>query len=260
MKKKRRGLNVIRIFENIDCMEGMEKYKDLLLYRKTLAIVDPEFGIGISKSPRLVLDKGLDAKDWDDKPVSPEYFNILFSISNNQIIWGGNYYALPGNKHCVIWDKKQPEGLSFGMFDYAWTSFVGSNKMFRGSAVQTGDETKIHECQKPIALYKWLLENYAICKECDGLGYIENYISLDCDVKTCPKCKGEAPLILDTHVGSASSLIACEEFGIDYVGFELDPDYYQAAKERLEKARFIRENKAAKECYTDDLELFKGVK
>ena len=97
-----------------DCMQGMKRYPDKFF---DLAIVDPEFGIGIGHSPRLVTDKGLEAKSWDDKPIDPTYFVELFRISKNQIIWGGNYYPLPANQHCIIWDKIQPEALSFGMFD-----------------------------------------------------------------------------------------------------------------------------------------------
>lgn len=169
-----------------------------------LAIVDPEFGIGISKSPRLVTDKGLTAKTWDDKPISPEYFVELFRVSKQQIIWGGNYYALPENKHCIIWDKIQPEGMSFGMFDYAWTSFTGANKIFRYSVQNEKD--KIHPTQKPIALYKWLLKNYA---------------------KPGDK-------ILDTHLGSQSSRIACWDGGFDFWGWELDPDYFRDGCKRFD--------------------------
>ncbi len=122
---------------NCDCMDFMADKPDKFY---DLAIVDPEFGIGIGNSPRLVTDKGLRAKGWDDKPVDPKYFNELFRISKNQIIWGGNYYPLPANKHCIVWDKKQPEDLSFGMFDYAWTSFDGANKMFRRSVQKVGSE------------------------------------------------------------------------------------------------------------------------
>jgi len=100
------------IVYNQDCMEGMKQYPDKYF---ELAIVDPEFGIGIGNNPRLVTDKGLKAKSWDDKPINPLYFDELFRVSKNQIIWGGNYYALPANKHCIIWDKMQPESLSFGM-------------------------------------------------------------------------------------------------------------------------------------------------
>ena len=126
---------------NEDCMAVMARYPDKHF---DLAIVDPEFGIGIGNSPRLVTDKGLKAKAWDDKPIDPHYFVELFRVAKNAIIWGGNYYALPANKHCVIWDKMQPEALSFGMFDYAWTSFDGANKMFRRSVQD--EKGKIHPC------------------------------------------------------------------------------------------------------------------
>jgi len=182
-----------------DCMEFMATLPDNAF---SLALVDPEFGIGISKSPRLVIDKGLKARDWDNKPVDACYFDELFRVSRNQIIWGGNYFALPANKHCVIWDKLQPETLSFGMFDYAWTSLNGSNKIFRYS-VQL--EKKIHECQKPVALYKWLLKNYA----------------------------KEGDIILDTHGGSFSSAIAAHDGHFKFTGIELDADYYEAAKKRI---------------------------
>lgn len=185
---------------NLDCLIAMRAMPEECF---DLAIVDPEFGIGIGNSPRLVTDKGLQAKDWDDKPISPEYFTELFRVSRNQIIWGGNYYALPENKHCIIWDKKQPETLSFGMFDYAWTSFDGANKMFRYSVMN--EIGKIHPTQKPVALYKWLLTNYA--KQGDS--------------------------ILDTHLGSGSSRIAAYDLGFDFTGFELDRDYFDAQERRF---------------------------
>lgn len=188
---------------NTDCMEYMAGLPDKAF---DLAIVDPEFGIGIGKSPRLVTDKGLQAKGWDDKPIDYNYFLELFRVSENQIIWGGNYYPLPANKHCVIWDKIQPEKLSFGMFDYAWTSFNGSNKIFRRS-VQL-EQNKIHPTQKPVALYKWLLKNYA--KQGDR--------------------------ILDTHLGSGSIAIACHQMGFDLVGCEIDKDYYDDALKRYNEA------------------------
>jgi site-specific DNA-methyltransferase (adenine-specific) len=191
----------VSIAENIDCMEFMARYPDNYF---ELAIVDPEFGIGIGKSARLVTDKGLKAKKWDDKPISMNYFKELFRVSKNQIIWGGNYYALPANKHCVIWDKMQPESLSFGMFDYAWTSFDGANKIFRKSVQD--EKNKIHPTQKPVALYKWLLNNYA---------------------KPGDK-------ILDTHLGSGSSRIAAYDLGFDFYSCELDKDYFEAQEKRFQ--------------------------
>ena len=197
------ALNRIKMdLRNCDCMDLMKEFPDKHF---ELAIVDPEFGIGIGKSPRLVTDKGFKAKNWDDKPIDTKYFNELFRVSKNQIIWGGNYYSLSGNKHCIVWDKQQPEKLSFGMFDYAWTSFNGSNKMFRYSV--QNETNKIHPTQKPVALYKWLLQNYA---------------------KAGDK-------ILDTHLGSMSSVIACYDEKFDITGAELDPDYFNAGMERVAK-------------------------
>lgn len=188
---------------NGDCMDFMRGRKD---GEFDLAVVDPEFGIGIGNSPRLVTDKGLAAKSWDDKPIDPLYFSELYRVSVDQIIWGGNYYALPANKHCVIWDKVQPESLSFGMFDYAWTSFDGANKIFRQSVRIEGN--KHHPTEKPIALYRWIFQNYAKAGD----------------------------RILDTHVGSASSFIAAWEKGFEIVGCELDADYFDDAVARIEKA------------------------
>jgi site-specific DNA-methyltransferase (adenine-specific) len=184
----------------MDCMDGMKDTPDKYY---ELAIVDPEFGIGIGNSPRLVTDKGLKPKDWDNKPISMNYFTELFRVSKNQIVWGGNYYALPATKHCIVWDKSQPEKLSFGMFDYAWTSFDGANKMFRKSVHNESD--KIHPTQKPVKLYRWLLQNYA---------------------KPGDK-------ILDTHLGSGSSRIAAYQMGYSFVGYEKDADYFNAQEKRF---------------------------
>ena len=187
---------------NIDCMEYMATLPDKAF---DLAVVDPQFGIGIGRSPRLVTDKGLEAKEWDDKPIDDFYFTELFRVSLNQIIWGGNYYNLPPTKHCIIWDKLQPEKLSFGMFDYAWTSFETANKAFRRSP--SSDRDRIHPTQKPVALYKWLLSRYA----------------------------RPGDRILDTHGGSGSICIACHDLGYDLTWMELDEDYYNAACKRYKE-------------------------
>lgn len=185
-------------FYNCDCMELMSSGKVW-----DLAVVDPEFGIGIGKSARLVTDKGMKSKTWDDKPIDDKYFDVLFCISKNQIIWGGNYYPLPANKHCFIWDKKQPEKLSFGMFDYAWTSFVGANKIFRQSAQK--ETVSWHPTSKPIQLYRWTLQNYAKAGD----------------------------TIIDTHGGSMSSAIACHMEGFELDICELDKEYFDAAVNRF---------------------------
>lgn len=181
-------------------MEAMREFPDKFF---ELAVVDPEFGIDIANSNRLVTDKGLKGKDWDKKTPNKKYFKELFRVSKSQIVWGGNYFNLPPTKHPVIWDKKQPENFSFGMFDFAWTSFDGPAKIFRYRVHI--EKNKIHPTQKPVALYKWLLTNYA---------------------KPGDK-------ILDTHLGSGSSRIAAWDMGFDFWGYELDKDYFEAMEARF---------------------------
>lgn len=191
-------------FYNMDCMQGMKEFPDKYF---DLAIVDPPYGIDINQSGRLGKYNN-ENKEWDKCTPNKNYFNELFRISKHQIIWGGNYFELPPTKCFLIWDKKQPCDISFASCEFAWTNFDSVAKTFYMSPMNTG-ETRIHPTQKPVALYQWILNRYA--KEGDK--------------------------ILDTHVGSASSLIACHRAGLDYVGFELDEYYYNLAKERLEKEK-----------------------
>ena len=210
-------------FYNMDCMEGMKGFPDKYF---DLAIVDPPYGIGYdtmaekasgTKSKGAVAAKrDYHGGGWDIRPTQ-DYFAELMRVSKNQIIWGGNYFSdiLPPSKGFVCWDKRF-QGLtrSFADCEYAWlNSELGVARMFRyvWDGMIQGDmknkELRIHPTQKPVALYKWLLTNYA---------------------KPGDK-------ILDTHVGSASSLIACYDMGFDYVGFEIDEEYYNKAKARLEE-------------------------
>lgn len=168
-----------------------------------LAIVDPPYGIDINTSGRLVKEKGWAYKDWDKYTPTSEYFKELKRISVNQIIWGGNYFPLPPTRCYIIWDKEQPEDVSFAGCELAWTSFDASAKIFRQ---RPQGDIRIHPTQKPIRLYKWLLKNYA--KEGDR--------------------------ILDTHLGSGSSAIAAFDFKAkEFVGCEIDKDYYNAAVNRF---------------------------
>ena len=192
-------------YYNMDCMEGMKEFPDKYF---ELAIVDPPYGlkesgcqsggenneIGRRAFKRSVVDK------WDKKPTK-EYFKELFRVSKNQIIWGGNNFALPPSRCIIVWDKCQP-WENFSQVEIAWTSFKLNTRLFKFDN-RTGN--KIHPTQKPIKLYEWLLKNYA--KQGDK--------------------------ILDTHVGSASSLIACHNLGFQYVGFELDKEYYEQSLKRL---------------------------
>ena len=140
------------------------------------------------------------------KKPTVEYFDELFRVSKCQIVWGGNNFHLPTSEYFIIWQKGNAIDFSFAMCEYAWTNAKKPAKLFTHYHASDKDN-RIHPTQKPkVALYRWLLKNYA----------------------------NPGDKILDTHVGSASSLIACEEYGFDYLGIELDPDYYQAAKDRLE--------------------------
>ena len=193
-----------------DCMHpeyGLPSYPDKYF---DLAIVDPPYGIGVNHNMgRRSGDKKSNYAPvyWDKLSPSIEYFMELRRVSRNQIVWGANHFIskMPFDSSCwIMWDKKFSSNISFAQFELAWTSFSGVCKKAKKSSSQLD---RIHPTQKPVALYRWLLENYA----------------------------KPGQLILDTHVGSASSLIACESMGFDYVGFEIDPDYYAAAKNRMSK-------------------------
>jgi len=194
----------------MDCMEGM---KQLQSNENILAVVDPPYGldlanmnmgVGKSKKASKIQNRKWKPKDWDKEVPSEEYFAELMRVSKNQIIWGGNYFALPPCKNYIIWDKEIPKGLSFADCEMAWTSFDKAPKMFRYSAY-LDKQSKLHPTQKPICLYDWIFNKYA--KPTDT--------------------------ILDTHLGSGSSRIAAERAGLNFIGFELDADYYQAQEKRF---------------------------
>ena len=196
-------------------MEGMKEYPDGYF---DLAVVDPPYfkGAGDPKyyNPQKTTPKHKPIIETWHIPTD-KYFLDLFRISKKQIIFGCNYYQKhiphPGR---IVWDKKNDtspfsqceiasysEGVKVSIFRYKWNGMLQEN--------MKNKEFRIHPTQKPVALYLWLLNNYA----------------------------KPGDLILDTHVGSASSLIACEKLGFNYVGYELDKDYYKAACDRLNEFR-----------------------
>ncbi len=143
--------------------------------------------------------------EWDLNPPTEEYFSELKRVSKDQIIWGANYFPLPPSRGMICWDKLQPWD-NFSQFELAWSSFNSPAAMFRYSNTGGANaEQKIHPTQKPIALYKWLLRKYA-SKEFK---------------------------IIDTHLGSGSSAIAAYDFGCEFVGCEINEEYFKAASERL---------------------------
>lgn len=204
-------------------MLGMAEFPDKFF---ELAIVDPPYGIGIAKrngsigqrKGQGIITKYI-SRNWDNKIPDERYFKELRRVSQNQIICGANYFTefLPPSMGWIVYDKLQPENVTFAMAELLYTSFHKSTKIFRtGKAnmkncVSNNNEigkinAKIHPTQKPIQLYKWLLKNYA----------------------------SPGDKILDTHLGSGSSAIACLDGGFEYIGFELDKDYYNAAIKRIE--------------------------
>lgn len=138
---------------NCDCMTFMQGLKDNAF---DLCIADPPYGIDIANNP---FRQKFKKETWDDKAPDKNFFSELFRVSENQIIWGGNYFGLPPNKHFLIWDKVQPFDFSSSMCEYAWSSLNKPAKMFSYRAV--AEKGKIHPTQKPIALYEWLIKNYA---------------------------------------------------------------------------------------------------
>ena len=193
---------------NIDCMEYMRTLPDKAF---DLAIVDPPYGIGMDGGN--VGYKGFnnfEKKNWDKATPDSDYFIELVRVSKNQIVWGGNYFPLPPTRCYLIWDKGAGfKGRTYAECEQAWTSFDANAKIFQHDPLAGGDyKGKLHPCQKPIKLYEWLLQNYA--KQGDR--------------------------ILDTHLGSGSSAIAAHYGGFDFVGCELDTDYFNAAKQRFEQA------------------------
>lgn len=199
---------------NLDCEIAMKKIPDKYF---ELAIVDPPYGIGIDgqkesicKNPKHNRKKH-NKKDWDSSIPDKDYFQELERVSKNQIIWGGNYFVPhldKGKKGWIVWDKGQ-HGLTMSDCELAYSSFDVPTRVVVINRVELRKDGTIHPTQKPVRLYKWLLQNYA--KEGDK--------------------------ILDTHVGSASSLIACHEMGFDFIGFELDGEYFEKAQKRLEEAQ-----------------------
>ena len=175
-----------------------------------LAIVDPPYGIGMDGGN--VGYKGFnnfEKKGWDKVIPEQEYFDELFRLSKNQIVWGGNYFGLPATRCFLVWDKGEGYyNRTYAECELAWTSFDKNTVKYKRDPLAKGDyKGKIHPTQKPVKLYEWLLMNYA--KEGDK--------------------------ILDTHLGSGSSAIAAHKMKFDFTGIELDEDYYEASVKRFKQ-------------------------
>lgn len=204
----------MNIAYNIDCMEFMKTLPDKAF---DLAVVDPMYGIGengAKSGSRANLAKKKVYKPVDDTPPTSEYFSELFRVSKNQIIWGANHFISEFGKSSscwLVWDKENGN-TSYADCELAWTSFPGSVKKFkylwagmRQEKQGKNHQYRIHPCEKPIPLYTWIFNRFA---------------------KPGDK-------ILDAHLGSGSSRIAAYDAGLDFVGCEIDKDYFNAQEERF---------------------------
>jgi site-specific DNA-methyltransferase (adenine-specific) len=192
---------------DLRCMDNMELMAQFPDKYFELAIVDPPYGIGMDGNANWSGSKHA-VKAWDSEPPSLEYFAELQRVAKKVIVWGANHFIerLPVNSSCwIVWDKKN-DGFSFADAELAWTNLDTAVRCFRFARGQDTDE-RIHPTQKPVALYKWLLTNYA--KQGDK--------------------------ILDTHLGSGSIAIACHYLGFDLTGCELDHDYFAAMQDRIKR-------------------------
>jgi site-specific DNA-methyltransferase (adenine-specific) len=189
---------------NEDNMELMGRYPDGYF---DLAIVDPPYGLGKrttdggGTNSQIKFIDDIRRSNWDDKIPDAEYFSELFRVSKNQIIWGGNYFPLPPTRTVICWEKVVMIP-TMSQIEIAWTSFDSPARIIK---INNTDKNRLHPTQKPVALYKWLLDKYA--KQGDK--------------------------ILDTNLGSGSIAIACHDYGFELTACELDTEYYEASKKRF---------------------------
>ena len=190
----------------MDCVAGLRHYPDNYF---DLAVVDPPYGIDATKLKIRANKKG---KHWDKETPQQDYFDELFRVSKNQIVWGMNFLNdyLGRAEKTLVWDK-QNDGTFGSDYELAWTSFEGVKQhicriMWYGYFYPKEELPLLHPTQKPVKLYDWIFHHFA----------------------------KEGDLILDTHVGSGSSRIAADKAGLNFVGFEIDEEYFNAANKRFD--------------------------
>ena len=191
----------------MDCMEGMKQYPDKYF---DLAVVDPPYGLGMrtveggtKRNSQTKFIDDLKSKQWDNEIPKAEYWEELFRVSKNQIVWGGNYFGLPAHRTFIVWDK-MTYVPTMSQVELAWTSFDSPARMVK---INSNQLDRSHPTQKPVALYDWIYKNYL----------------------------PNGGKVLDTHGGSMSNLIAALKAGnIEMHVYEIDKDYFKDAKQRVE--------------------------
>lgn len=184
---------------NVDCMEFMKSLPDKYF---DLCLTDPPYGIGIANNS---FRQKHEKKEWDNKPATKEQINNLIRVSNNQVIWGGNYFDLPPTRCFLIWDKVQPEDFSSAMVEMAWASFESPAKSFKRHVVSY---EKFHPTTKPVELMVWCIDKYSKMGD----------------------------TIFDPFMGSGTTGVACAQLGRNFVGCEIDKDYFKIAEKRIKQA------------------------
>ncbi len=185
---------------NADCLAVMREMPDKCI---DLVLTDPPYGIEIANNP---FRQKFEKQDWDNSTPSLEYFDEIFRVSKNQIIWGGNYFELPPSQCFYVWDKVQPENFSSSMCEMAWVSKQSPAKLFKQRVVSI---QKWHPTTKPIELMKWCLSFFP-----------------------------EAQTILDPFMGSGTTAIACKQLKRDFIGIEISKDYCKISEDRLSASSY----------------------
>jgi len=190
-----------------DCRMLLGDCREILptLGRVDAVVTDPPYGIGITKSNRLAVSRGMGGKNWDDEPIGPDVIAQMRGMSEYQIIWGGNYFDLPPTRAPLVWDKNNA-GRDFADFELAWTNIdmVARRIILRPMNMDGG---KVHPTQKPIQVMQWCL------------GFLP-----------------ASQTILDPFMGSGTTGVACVKTGRRFIGIEIDEDYFDIACERIRKA------------------------
>lgn len=190
---------------NADCLDILRQLPDKCV---DLVLTDPPYGIGVDKMTMFDgAKKQKRHKEYADIAPSADVFKQIFRVSQNQIIWGGNYFYLLPTRCNLIWDKNQD--FSGADFELAWTSFNKPSKIFRMSRIEAYGKGTIHPTQKPLKLFEWCLQNYS----------------------------KEGDLILDCFSGSGTTAVACHNLKRRFICIEKDPEYYAASVERLEEVQ-----------------------
>ena len=178
-----------------DCLSVMKQMPDKCV---DLVLTDPPYGIGIASNP---FRQKFEKQDWDDETPRKEYFDEIFRISKEQIIWGGNYFGLPPTQCFYVWDKVQPEDFSSSMVEMAWVSKQAPAKMYKKRVVSI---EKFHPTTKPYEMMAW-----------------------------CLKFFPDALTVLDPFLGSGTTALACKMLGRNYIGIEKEQKYIDIANQRI---------------------------